>query len=547
MDLLSFIRTTDPTKVRIGERQCSGDEPRLLETNVGRVVLLLPVAPDRSSGKLEASVDKLLDEGGSGEQAEQGHSASVYGETIPTLPFVTSSVSATPERGGEGHTDSVTGPNLRTISAPQRFVISSDSSHHSGANITEAEVDSFARPVVPVITAATITTLIVDPAMVVKEKIVKPSLFSADFASALILPWAALHILLAVISLAAHQMSLSAEVVKEKDTLLKAKDEEIESLKVQLLLKEAEAAEAIRLRTKASKFEAVEKSLHDEVEALKEFNNDLEKEKSELDVKVADLAASVKVREHEIADIDVVITSVRSQMTILFMSWRYLLPEFKRKLQYTRVCLNSHEYLSTLGTAIGKAIEKGTQEGLAASIVHGKEGKVLTDVAAYNPSAEGDYISALQQLQRVTFSLLAELKSHKDSSIETVIDILRLDEPLAEKLNLNELQPNVDQLMVLIHHSQDKVVAGAFAISLALGVSDSRVWRIRDNIANHRSTLRNVFVLLVEPFSVDVLMGTKDDYKATSIDDQAAANENVAGESTNPFPNVDDVEFVVPQ
>ncbi|GKF13138.1 hypothetical protein Tco_0051064, partial [Tanacetum coccineum] len=61
-------------------------------------------------------------------------------------------------------------------------------------------------------------------------------------------------------------------------------------------------------------------------------------------------------------------------------------------------CLNSPEYLSTLGAAISKAIEKGMQDRLAASIVHGKEGKVLTNVATHNPSAEVDYTFALQQL-----------------------------------------------------------------------------------------------------------------------------------------------------
>ncbi|GKD76526.1 hypothetical protein Tco_1339147, partial [Tanacetum coccineum] len=73
--------------------------------------------------------------------------------------------------------------------------------------------------------------------------------------------------------------------------------------------------------------------------------------------------------------------------------------------------------------AIGKAIKKGMQDGLAAKITHGKEGRVLADVAAYNhsadvaaynPSAEVDYVSALQQLQSVNFSLLAELKLNKD-------------------------------------------------------------------------------------------------------------------------------------
>ncbi|GJY03877.1 hypothetical protein Tco_0369817 [Tanacetum coccineum] len=75
MDLFSFIRTVDPTKVRIGERQRAEGESKLLDTTVWRVVLLLPVAPDRTEGELEASVDKLFDEGGSGNQTEQGDSA----------------------------------------------------------------------------------------------------------------------------------------------------------------------------------------------------------------------------------------------------------------------------------------------------------------------------------------------------------------------------------------------------------------------------------------------------------------------------------------
>ncbi|GKG21679.1 hypothetical protein Tco_0384274, partial [Tanacetum coccineum] len=34
MDLLAFIRTIDPTKVRIGKRQRGEDEPKLLDTTV---------------------------------------------------------------------------------------------------------------------------------------------------------------------------------------------------------------------------------------------------------------------------------------------------------------------------------------------------------------------------------------------------------------------------------------------------------------------------------------------------------------------------------
>nr|GEX92557.1 putative polyprotein [Tanacetum cinerariifolium] len=89
-------------------------------------------------------------------------------------------------------------------------------------------------------------------------------------------------------------------------------------------------------------------------------------------------------------------------------------------------CINSPEYLSALGAAIGKALEKGMQDGLADGITHSKESKVLMDVAAHNPSAKADYISALQQLQNVNFPLLAELKSNKDASVEAIMEILRL-------------------------------------------------------------------------------------------------------------------------
>ncbi|GKD57183.1 hypothetical protein Tco_1290570 [Tanacetum coccineum] len=71
MDIFAFIHTPDLTKVKVVERERIEDEPLLLETIVGRIVPLLPVAPDRAESELEASVDKLFDERGSGNQAKQ--------------------------------------------------------------------------------------------------------------------------------------------------------------------------------------------------------------------------------------------------------------------------------------------------------------------------------------------------------------------------------------------------------------------------------------------------------------------------------------------
>ncbi|GKC09695.1 hypothetical protein Tco_1001305 [Tanacetum coccineum] len=197
-------------------------------------------------------------------------------------------------------------------------------------------------------------------------------------------------------------------------------------------------------------------------------------------------------------------------------------------------CLNSPKYLSALGAAIGKAIEKGMQDGLSAGIAHGKEGRVLTDVAAHNPSAEVDYTSALQQLRNVNFSLLAKLKSNKDASVEIVMNILRLEGPLVEKLGLNELQPDVDQLMVPIHRSLDKVVLGATALSLALDVSSTEgTSDIVLATANTTIVLSTTFASTssIAPISID-------DYEVIGADDQAVADGNAAS-----FPNVDDVEL----
>ncbi|GKG33305.1 hypothetical protein Tco_0433464, partial [Tanacetum coccineum] len=102
-------------------------------------------------------------------------------------------------------------------------------------------------------------------------------------------------------------------------------------------------------------------------------------------------------------------------------------------------------------------------------------------------------------------------------------------------------------------------------------VSSSRVWKIEENIANHVSALRDVFVPLSEPLSAVALEGTSDaapatadittalsiivastntirpisidDYEVTGADDQATADGSVADEDANPFPIIDDAEL----
>ncbi|GJY25605.1 hypothetical protein Tco_0400331, partial [Tanacetum coccineum] len=637
MDIFAFIHTIDPTKVKIVEREWNEGEPLLLETTIGRTVPLLPVAPDRAESELNASVERIFDEGGSCNQTEQRDSTgggkdvdpaseashppkklredhgppsgtSVGGKymsavkrllvgavlntevrvaAIPTFPFITASISTMPERKGGDHTDSVAGLNLHAIGAPPRFVISLDSSYHSSTNVAKA---SLVRCSVLTMTTVTTITSMVDPASVAKEKLVEPSSFCTGSSSAggtdpttggfsdltgndflvgairtIVDEFAPSKFFTSIRGMehdqlftefnvgAAHQMSLNAKVrmraeynVKEKRRLkfvierqvelLKVREGEIENLKAKLLLRETEAME--------------------------ECNAILKKERNALDVKVTELEASGTGKEHELTDLNALVTFVKSQNDNL-VDWVHELETssfgLQEKVTVYENCmdqlekfqddrmkvvnykfdklwllthgmelaiikyLNLSEYISALGAAIGKAIEKVMQDRLSDRITHGKEGK----------------------LRNVNFSLLAKLKSNKDSSVKTVMDILRLEGPLAEKLGLNELQPDVDQLMVPIHRSSDKVVLGATALSLALDFSSVRpfsavvltctegTFDIVSATANTTTALSTTFASTssIAPISVD-------DYEVVGADDQMVADGNAAS-----FPNVDDAKF----
>nr|GEX16032.1 hypothetical protein [Tanacetum cinerariifolium] len=587
IDLFAFIHTLDPTKVRVVERE----------------------------------VDKLFDEGGSGNRTKQrGSAGSERCANVQLVSEATDTVAEDvaplqPRRQRKRKTMVVGAVQMLLPGAVlnvdvrgeaiHRFVISFDSSH-SGANVLEAEVDSLVRSSVRVLTVVTTVTSTINPALVVKEKHDKPSLCSADSSSAgeadpntgVFLDLSGSDFLVGGICTVinpdtdlqntyvpqdARQMFFSAEVrmcveynvkerrrlkyvVEKQDGVLKVREREIVDLKAHMLLKEAEAAEAIRLHAEASNFKIVEKSLRDEVNALKERNTILEKERNALDVKVTDLEASVVGKEHELTGLNAQLTSTKSQndnlvdqvhelklssfglqekfavyedcmgqlekfqddrmkevndksnelyanfikmalhleerfyphLLITIFCRRWLLTH-GMKLAITR-CMHSLEYLSALRAAIGKAIDKGMQYGLSAGITHGVEGRALTDVTGYNPSAKVDYISTLQPLQSVNFSLLAELRSNKDTSVATLMNILRLEETLAERLG----------------------TGGTFDIVFAATVTTTTL----------STTLASAST--VAPISMD-------DYEVAGTDDQAGANGNA-----NPFPNVDDVEFNIP-
>ncbi|GKF22117.1 hypothetical protein Tco_0074439 [Tanacetum coccineum] len=194
---------------------------------------------------------------------------------LSTLPFITSSVTSSPLEEGGDHTDFVTGPSLRIVGPSARFVVLSDSSHHSRAKSADPEVDSLVRSIAPVMTTATTVTAFVSSVATTaptaidagKNKDVPvPSVFAGSSSSDRTDRTLSLFIgrsgsEFAAGSIRAKEKSLA----EEKDCLLGAKDKEIEELRSQLLKAKEESVEVAQLRARVSSLEATEGSLRGEV------------------------------------------------------------------------------------------------------------------------------------------------------------------------------------------------------------------------------------------------------------------------------------------
>ncbi|GJX32788.1 hypothetical protein Tco_0242643 [Tanacetum coccineum] len=243
--------------------------------------------------------------------------------------------------------------------------------------------------------------------------------------------------------------------------LLKEKDTEIASLKAQLSLKEAKVAKAIRLHGQVATVEAAEVAQTNVLNGLKEQKSALEEEKSVFESKVVALESVNTTKVTELASLTAQTAKLTQDLSELGLSCDELSVkasslEAERDRLVSQMsllkgtCFELHDEVSgyrlfkeqidvvqdeqvkvindkvagldaeLIGMAlhldeefypraIGHAIDKGMQDGLAVGINHGKAGRGLVNVAAYVPFAEANYVSAVNALCVVDFPLLAQL------------------------------------------------------------------------------------------------------------------------------------------
>ncbi|GJS74759.1 hypothetical protein Tco_0707600 [Tanacetum coccineum] len=289
-----------------------------------------------------------------------------------------------------------------------------------------------------------------------------------------------------------HELELKEKLRVKYDAqgvLLKEKDVEIARLKSLVKEKETESAEVSRLRDQVSVLTAEKSSLSAEVSVLKSAVSQKETDISLLDSRATYLKSALDDSQAACDEARNLISSLSSErdglaseVSTLHSAFR----DFKEKMEaqqeaqaqvlYNRVaeleahvmdvfgrlegefypayptvvagrrwlltygmelamvkCLKSPEYQGILGHALGRAVDYGMQEGLAAGHEHGVAGTPLSAVMAYNPeTAEAHYLDAVRALEEADFPLVQFLKSKKDSGIDEVLDCFLLDGPLAD-------------------------------------------------------------------------------------------------------------------
>ncbi|GJR01661.1 hypothetical protein Tco_0524645 [Tanacetum coccineum] len=459
-----------------------------------------------AGGKSPSVLNRLLQD--SRLTVEQGVPA------LPTLPFITSSVTASPLEEGGDHTDSVTGPSLRTVGPSARFVVLSDSSHHSGAKSADPEVDSFVRSVAPVMTTATTVTAFVSnaatttatPVDVVKDKDVPtPSIFAgssssdktdrtlslftgksgSDFVAGSIRAGGDADVDLQEIYIPEWSVTKGFEL----NTWTLFVEFNVSIARNLSLSSEAkdESMEVAQLRTRVSSLEAIEGSLRGEVASAKEHNDLLEQERSALKLKVTGLKSIIAEKNRDFRILG--ISSSSSELETYEGSMKQL-EEFQDNLMkplearlaeidadFTRCCMHFQE---NFHPHLLKAIA-----GRRWLLTHGMKllmAKCLNSTE-YMEALENAFSRAIEKGIQEAWPLELNMDKLKDKDAGTwdVMDLLRLDDAVAE------------------------VVIGSQALSVALETCHSRVRKMERNLTERLPFLKDVFVSIDHPLSAEAL------------------------------------------
>nr|GEU38024.1 hypothetical protein [Tanacetum cinerariifolium] len=150
-----------------------------------------------------------------------------------------------------------------------------------------------------------------------------------------------------------------------------------------------------------------------ELKDLKEKKFMLEGNRDVMSEKIGTFKSANVSKEAELATLSSQVAKLTSDMFDLQLSCDELNSqrsslESAFQLFSVRMEATQDEQANVIGTAIGCAVNKCIQNGLRAKVDHGKAGRDLSVVDAYDPSAKAKYVKPINALGTVDFSMLFE-------------------------------------------------------------------------------------------------------------------------------------------
>nr|GEV44143.1 hypothetical protein [Tanacetum cinerariifolium] len=397
MDLFVFIRHSDLTKVRIGERDLEKRDVKLLKMTKGRTEHYA----ERDDDALEETIVREVSYVAV-EKAKKKRKRKVIGDasgfTHPPKKLKDDYQSVLPNTSGK-------------FLAALRDLVLEGSGIPSG--VTEPLIAGFVAP----------TSLVAD-ALVVTVSVTTTVV--ADVA-AILDPKAGVRLRAEVRMWGEHTLENKGKLedkCAEQAVLLSERYAEIFHLKSFLSLKEAEVVEAIHLRGQLTSVEIADAAKGSELKDLKEKNITLEGERDVMSEKIRTLESANAAKEAELASL----SSQVAKLTFDLSEFQLSHDELNSKvvsLESERDGLINHtsslesafehfsEYMEATQDeqarvlAIGCAVNKGIQDGLRAGVDHWKARRDLSD-----------------------------------ASIVDLMDSLRLEGTLAEIPRAEDLQPS---------------------------------------------------------------------------------------------------------
>ncbi|GJQ94815.1 hypothetical protein Tco_0005954, partial [Tanacetum coccineum] len=479
MGLLDFVKSTNPFKVKVGERTLANNEVPLLEETKDMVISLFAQPISLVDHTIE---DELKDNAGKKKRkvvfdAPIGLKGAESG-SIPHLSekFVSFYVTPTPEPDVPKDSGLTPDVNVQTRRVPERFVVTISSfergdtdvflrvksplPHVTAASLNVGFIDGAGASSIPRDNARTSTFVLDNPALCrnLIDYITSPRYWAAlrNHTDVRFLDCfnanSAQHIgMVSELRLRYEHEIMSRERFQKKFTessaVFQQKDAKIVALKAKLDTAEKEFN--VELLGKVSTLESVHEELSNQDAAARHF----EEQSAKLDARIADVRR----------DMD---TDLYPHMLTAIAGRRWVLGCAIR-LAVVIKCAQSFECHFALGKVPSLSINNGIQQGLEVEIEHGKAGRSLAQVEAYDPDVESKYVvavndmAAVNDFENVSFSLL-KLEALKDSSLALSMSALTFEGDAHSTPKLCELQPSLDQVTIPVYSESSGLRGSSF-------------------------------------------------------------------------------------